>query len=71
MLTCYLALVGLVAIQRLAETARSKRHEKALRERGAQEFGAGHFPVMVALHTTWLFADPADAPVHLKYMFCA
>ena len=61
MLTCYLALVGLVAVQRLAETARSRRHEKALRERAAQEFGAGHFPVMVALHTTWLFACAAEA----------
>ena len=61
MLTCYLALVGLVAIQRLAETARSRRHEKALRARGAEEFGAGHFPVMVALHTTWLLCCAAEA----------
>lgn len=61
MLGCYLALVGLVAIQRLAETARSRRHEKALRARGAQEFGAGHFPVMVALHTLWLVACAGEA----------
>ena len=61
MLWCYVGLVGLVAVQRLAETERSRRHEKALFERGAQEYGAGHFPVMVALHGTWLFACAAEA----------
>ena len=61
MLWCYVGLVGLVAVQRLAETARSRRHEKALFARGAQEYGAGHFPVMVALHGTWLFACAAEA----------
>ena len=35
MLWCYVGLVGLVAVQRLAETA-LERHEKALFERGAQ-----------------------------------
>ena len=61
MLWCYVGLVGLVAVQRLAETARSRRHEKALLARGAKEHGAGHFPVMVALHGTWLFACAAEA----------
>jgi methyltransferase len=61
MLSCYLSLVGLVALQRLAETARSRRNERALRLRGAQEFGAGHFRVMVALHASWLVACALEA----------
>ena len=61
MLFCYLSLVGLVALQRLAETARSRRAERLLLKRGAKEFGAGHFPVMVALHGTWLLACAAEA----------
>ena len=58
---CYLALVGLIAVQRLAETRRSKRHHDALLKRGAQEFGASHYPVMVVLHGSWLFACAAEA----------
>jgi methyltransferase len=56
-----LALVALIALQRLAETRRSKRHQDALLQRGAQEFGAAHYPVMVVLHGSWLFACAAEA----------
>jgi methyltransferase len=58
---CYLSLVALVALQRLAETARSRRAERLLREQGAQEFGARHFPLMVALHGMWLIACAGEA----------
>jgi methyltransferase len=61
MLYCYLSLVALVALQRLAETQRSRRAERLLREQGAQEFGAAHFPIMVALHGSWLVACAAEA----------
>ena len=36
--------------QRLYELALSRRHERALRERGAVESGASHFPLLVAVH---------------------
>lgn len=57
----YLALVVAVAVQRLWETGRSKRNVAALLARGAEEHGAGHFPVMVALHGSWLVACAAEA----------
>lgn len=50
-------LVGavlLVAAQRLFELRLSRRNEKRLRARGAVEFGRGHYPVMVTLHSAWL-----------------
>lgn len=50
----YTLLVLLVAVQRLVELRVSKRHERRLRARGAVEAGAGHYPVMVALHTLFL-----------------
>ena len=51
-----LALLVFVTVQRLAELAWSRRNEKRLRARGAIEVGAAHYPVMVLLHTAWLWA---------------
>jgi methyltransferase len=56
----YTLLVALVAVQRLVELRVSRRHERALRARGAVEAGAGHYPVMVALHTLFLAACMAE-----------
>jgi methyltransferase len=44
------ALVGLIALERLAELVVSTRNAKALLRDGGVESGLGHFPVMVALH---------------------
>ena len=49
-------LVLLVALQRVVELQISRSNEIHLRRRGAVEHGAGHYPVMVALHTLWLVA---------------
>jgi methyltransferase len=47
-------LLALVTLQRLGELVLSARHERRLRDRGAYEVGAAHYPVMVAVHTGWL-----------------
>ena len=49
-----IAGVALVALQRLLELRYSRRNERRLRARGAVEHGAGHYPVMVGIHTLWL-----------------
>ena len=46
--------VCLVGLQRLSELAYSRRNERQLRARGAVERGAGHYPMMVSLHSLWL-----------------
>ncbi len=46
-------MVG-VAVQRLLELRLSRRNERRLRAKGAVERGAGHYPVMVAIHALWL-----------------
>lgn len=56
----YTVLVLLVALQRLAELALSRRHERRLRSRGAVEVGAGHYPWMVALHAAFLASCLAE-----------
>jgi len=56
----YLALVLLVAGQRLLELGLSHRNTSWLRARGGVEAGAGHYPAMVVLHTLFLFACPLE-----------
>jgi methyltransferase len=46
--------VFLVGLQRLLELWYSRRNERRLRARGAMEWGAGHYPVMVTIHALWL-----------------
>ncbi len=48
--------VALVGLQRLLELRYSRRNERRLRARGAVERGAGHYPVMVGVHTLWLLS---------------
>jgi methyltransferase len=47
-------LLAFLTLQRLSELVIASRNTKALLLRGAYERGAGHYPVMVALHVTWL-----------------
>lgn len=61
-------VVALIAIQRLAELGVARRNTRALLAEGAVEIGAGHYPLFVILHASWLgalwFLVPPSAPVH-------
>ena len=48
------AVVALMALQRLGELVIARRNTAALLARGAVETGAGHYPLIVALHVLWL-----------------
>jgi methyltransferase len=57
--SAYLAYVGLVAAvgaERVAELVVSTRNLRWSRARGGREYGLGHYPAMVALHTGLLLA---------------
>jgi methyltransferase len=47
----YVLLIAAVAVERVAELVVSQRNLAWSRSRGGVEFGAGHYPVMVVLHT--------------------
>jgi len=49
--TWYLLLIAAVAVERVAELVVSQRNLAWSRARGGVEFGAGHYPAMVVLHT--------------------
>jgi|SRR4051812_11922721 methyltransferase len=53
-MTWYTLLIIAVAAERVAELVVSKRNQAWSREQGGTEFGAGHYPTMVALHTAFL-----------------
>jgi methyltransferase len=55
-------IIALVALQRLAELIYAERNTKALLARGAVEIGRAHYPLIVAVHATWLIAIVALLP---------
>ena len=62
------AVLAFVTLQRLAELMLSQRNTKRLLARGGYEAAAGHYPVIVLLHATWLallwFFGPGP-PIHV------
>lgn len=50
----YLVFIGVVAVERVAEIVVAQRNRAVSRQHGGVEFGAGHYPVMVTLHTALL-----------------
>ena len=55
------AILLFVALQRGVELMYAARNTARLRQRGAVEFGRGHYPFMVLLHAAWLLAIAVDA----------
>ncbi len=51
-MTWYVLLIGVIAVERLAELLVSNRHREWSRGQGGTEFGAGHYPTMVVLRMT-------------------
>jgi methyltransferase len=51
-----LLLLIYVTLQRLVELIVAQRNTRTLLARGAYEVGANHYPVMVALHASWLIS---------------
>jgi len=56
----FIALVGVVALQRLAEVVVSRRHERALQRAGGRIHDDDHMVWMTFLHTAWLVAMPLE-----------
>ena len=56
-------ILGLVVIQRLGELVIARRNTQRLLARGGREVGAGHYPLFILLHGSWLVAIAATVPV--------
>ena len=55
-MTLTIIILALVTLQRLGELWLSNRNTRALLDQGAREVGASHYPLIVAVHATWLAA---------------
>jgi methyltransferase len=64
----YYTLLALICVERVCELVVSTRHANASLRRGGAESGAGHFPVMVALHVL-LLAGCVVEPLALHRTF--
>jgi methyltransferase len=53
-MTLSVFVLALVTLQRLGELALARRNSALLRNAGAVEVGAGHYPLIVAVHAAWL-----------------
>lgn len=65
-------IVLLVALERAAELVYARRNTKRLLAEGGIEWGAGHYPFLVALHAGWLLAilvlADADQPLDMSLL---
>ena len=55
-------VLTLVAAQRLIELVIARRNTKRLLAGGGREVGAGHYPLFIALHASWLVAIALTTP---------
>ena len=60
MLWLYTAFMTLTGLQRLIEVRVSNRNAAWSFSKGGVEYGRGHYPVMVLLHTGFLIACPLE-----------
>jgi len=49
-----IVILALVTLQRIGELWLANRNTRRLVAEGAREYGAGHYPLIVAVHTLWL-----------------
>ncbi len=49
-------ILALVTLQRLGELVLARHNTRKLLARGAVEFGANHYPLIVAVHAAWLIS---------------
>ena len=65
-------VLGFVIGQRLGELWLARRNTLRLRNQGAVEVGAAHYPLFILLHAAWIIAIavvvPLDAPANLPLL---
>ena len=55
-MTLNVVILALVTLERIGELWLARRNTRRLIAQGAQEHGARHYPLIVALHAAWLAA---------------
>ena len=55
-MTFNIVILTLVTLERLFELVHARRNTRRLLKRGAREHAPGHYPLIVAVHASWLAA---------------
>jgi methyltransferase len=70
-------VISALVVERLLELTIASRNTQRLRARGGEEFGASHYPLIVALHTCFIFSllteellRRPDLPAYWPWMAC-
>lgn len=65
-------ILGYVVVQRLGELVYARRNTVRLLARGGTETGAGHYPLFILLHGSWLIAlatlVPSEAGINIPLL---
>jgi methyltransferase len=64
----FLFFVGFIIFQRITELIIAKRNEKWMVSQGAIEFGRGHYPAMVAIHTAFFLSFILEVAYFQKFL---
>ena len=67
----HIAILGFVTFQRLVELPIARRNTARLLAEGGHEVAPGHYPLIVALHASWLLAlwlFAQGRPIHLPLL---
>ncbi len=56
-------ILALVIVQRLGELVVARRNTERLLTEGGREIGAGHYPLFILLHASWLAAIALTTPL--------
>ena len=65
-------IVLVVALQRLAELIYARANTRRLLAKGAREYGAAHYPLIVLLHASWLVSLVLiEPPTAINYWLIA
>ncbi|KIY22231.1 isoprenylcysteine carboxyl methyltransferase family protein [Mesobacillus subterraneus] len=60
--------VGIIVFQRITELLIARRNESWMKSQGAIEFGQGHYPAMVAIHTGFFLVFIAEVTLLNKQL---
>ena len=66
-----IAVLTFVTFQRLSELVLARSNTRALLALGAREYAPGHYPLIVAVHATWLaalFWLAPGQPIHWPFL---
>jgi methyltransferase len=66
-----IAILAFVTFQRLSELVLARSNTRALLAVGAREYAPGHYPLIVAVHATWLaalFWLAPGQPIHWPFL---